>query len=110
MNALTAPTFALPLPALETLKKLEEASAIIQRAYARSPRAKKEASKKALELFKQYAPKAVKYLNDSSAFRASSEKKEKALSLLPALSLICHENTSHGPPSELDSITETRSS
>jgi hypothetical protein len=110
MNALTAPTFALPLPALETLKKLEEASAIIQKAYARSPRAKKEASKKALELFKQYAPKAVKYLNDSSALRSFSEKKEKALSLLPALSLICHENTSHGPPSELASITETLSS
>lgn len=110
MNTLTASTVTLPLSALEALKKLEEASAIIQKAYARSPRAKKEASKKALELFKQYAPKAVRYLGDSSALNSFPKKKDKALSLLPALSLICHENTSHGPPSELDSITETRSS
>lgn len=100
----------LPLPALEALKKLEEAAAIIKNAYANSPRAKKEASKKALELFKQYAPKALKYLSDSSATKSTQKREKKELSLLPALSVICHENTSHGPPIELDSITETRSS
>lgn len=105
-----APYEALRRYAQEQVRQLEKAAAIIQKAYANSPRAKKEASKKALELFKQYAPKALKYLGDSSSSTSTQKRQERELSLLPALSLICHENTSHGPPIELDSITETRSS
>lgn len=127
-----ASTVPLPLSSLENFKKVQElltkstsdmskslaiisetlkkAAALMNRAYMESARAKKEASKKALELFRQYSPKAASYLSDHRTTNPTRKKKGKELSLLPALSLIAHENSSHGPPIALDSITETRSS